>query len=294
MIEFKANGVSIPVGSCEMVMDIQNFYTVFEITSYAQMLAGSTITMQGEAAGSLVVLQSVLEEDTYKYTCVTQDQWDTFKVVTQPFQGTASIKTLLSKIGFKCIFEEDSNPSWWMLPQLSYKGVLQALNRWTVIVNGGAPRFFLDLKANVRYVDLKKSLTDKPASIAGDVVSDYLDIEWLNNVPGNIDIYHMDKDSLSVEQLSLNNNLPTVKVFVNDTTQNVLSLRKQSFINEYNYRLLTSRTITMSGVFSAPHRVGQHVVLNGKVKGIITGIRIPFSISNESTRLTVRIGCQGL
>lgn len=294
MFTFKVNNKPIPVLRGSMVEDIQNFYFYVELDTYAYIPLLSEVEMSGKNSTTLIVLQGVYQETFYRYTLVSKEQFDSFSMTTKPYTGNSTVKGLLSHLGVKHIITDDSSESWWMLPSLNYKGLITDLNKWSVIPNGGAPRFYLDFSGSIRYIDLVKSYYDKPVSLKGDVSTDISDIEWMLTVPGNVKIIHQDINDSITEEVSLNPDLLWFKVYVNDHTTKSIDSFKQAFVNEYNYRSLSSRTIMLSRVYHAPLRLGQCVSVNDKTTGIITGITIPVTVGEESSNASVKVSCPGL
>lgn len=294
MITFKANGVALNVQAASMVMDAQSYYAVLELIVPVYIPTYTKVVMTGASDQNLVVLSCFYQETSFKVTCVSDEQLEMLQLVTEPIQTETTVKSLLSTLGVNAVITEDSTPSWWMLPSLNFKNLLLALNKWSVWSNGGAPRFYLDLEGNVRYLDLKSSYeVSKPVDLLGKVESDYNDVEWMLAIPGNLQMYCSDVDTIEIEEVSMQKGMSWAKVIVNDTTKKGRSLVRRAFMNEFNYHWFSARKISIASIQSIPHHLGQCVSINGICKGVIEALTIPIQLNNESVRLNARVVCPG-
>lgn len=294
MTTFTVDGVKLGVSSAGMIIDLQNYYAIVYITTLLYIPLGTKIEMKNKSATKLVVLNGVFEKDHYYYTCVSEEQYDMLSVTTPPVQEQLTVKNLINKLGLKTVMKEDSNPTWWSLPSLSFKGVVAALNKWAEIPNGGAARFYMDFGGNIMWADLKLASTQSPVDLLGDVGSDNENIEWMLQVPGSVKFVHSDNSVMENEDVVYNDKFCTSKVLICDHTTKAYELKKRAYSNEFNYRLYMSRQIVLDNVQSAPHYVGQCVKINDTVQGVVSHITIPIQINDEDLRLKVKVSCQGL
>lgn len=294
MTSFIANSVKLNTLYASMDLNMLAYYATIRFGTLVYVPAGTEVVMQSPEGAKLVCIRCAFAEDHYDVTCVSKDQYKALSINTSPFQGEATVKEMLGKWGLKTTIKEDSNTTWWMVPSLNFKGCVQALNKWADIPNGGAPRFYMDFGGNIMWTDFKLAYKKGPETLLGTVNFDNTDTEWLLSTPGNTRLLVSDKDKLEVEDMVNDDKFSWAKVIINDHTQKLYDMRKREIMHEYNYRIYTSRMISVSEVNSGPHKLGQCVSVMDKVKGIVVALQIPLPKSNESIRLGARVACQGL
>lgn len=292
MIKFYANNIGFQVAQANMVSDLQNYYSVVEFYTQLKLSFSTVVEFENTKRQRLYIKVCVFEGNLYHYTCVTDKQLLVLNSTIDSFVGMSTVKNLLSKLGFKSVITVDSISSMWIIPKSNFKSLIQTLNNYAVIPNGGAPKFFLDLEGNIRYVDYVNAYNDKISTILGTINSDVSNTEWTLSVPANLRIFVSSINGLSKQEIILNKDLPWAKIECNDTTSYKADLIKRKFINEYNRNWYSSRKISLTDISSIPHRVGQFVTIESKVKGVIDSLSIPFSMNGESVRISGRVVCQ--
>lgn len=294
MTRFSVDGVYIDVLGAYMDFNLQSYYATVEIDTLLYLKQGTKIKIENESSVTVVVLSSVFNKTQYHNVCVSEDQMQMLCIKTPVFQGETTVKGLLSTLGLQTSMTDDSNSTWWMLPSMGFKDIIYTLNKLVEFPNGGAPRFYMDLGGKILWTDLVRDYNQKPEPCNGSVVSDITDVEWMLQVPGNIQLIHSDKDKIEKEEISINDKLPWAKVICCDFNTNNYKNVKRAFTNEFNTRTYLSRKIVVSNVITMPHRIGQCVLVNDKVQGVVIGVTIPFILNEESLLLQVKVACPGL
>lgn len=291
MVTVKYKKAELHVQAMSLVTDINEYYVYVSVNTieFIPIFTEVTITSAGKSQ-TLICLESVFEQASYRSKLVDVRQ---YKIISRTFpcvNYTGDAASFLNKLGLKCLSKNTTQVKW-VETIHNFESLIRSLDEKTVVPKGGAPRWMLDTTGAFVMVDVVQAFTNNPIPIKGSVDSDILDLSWIHAYPGNLNIFYSSVDSIEQIEVKLDEKYAWGKAILNDCTNEELDSFITKFRSEFLFKKYTTRKIVMSKLQTITYHVGDCVLVNSKVQGIVTAINLGVKLNDESRNHTVYIAC---
>lgn len=281
-MRLKVNDTNVPLlGGC-ITEDINKYYT--EVTLITNgCLFGGEVTLEGSSVANLVITGYTYQNGVYYTTCAPKQVFDHLNVSSKPIMGKYTVKALIKKLGYSSSIPQDSSPTFWVMPSMRLKSVIQNLNWYAKFPQGGAVVFFMDYRGFIQCLDLRLAFKKSPMNINGTLLEDTADASWLLDTPGAFRINSQTADDMEkVVEVSNVDGLGTGSAHCFETDGLFATERmKQRLTNQFWYNYYTSRSITISCQNQSIAEVGQCVKVNGIGPFVVAGTSLDLPSGDE-------------
>lgn len=237
-----------------------------------------------------IVLESIFEDTSYRSKLVDTRQYAIISKVFPCINFTGNTSDMLKKLGVKCLSKNTSSVHW-IEPSQTFESLVRALDENTQVPNGGAPRWMLDTTGAFVLTDLVEAYSKVPKALNGRVNSDILDLTWMHSYPGNLVVFYSSVNSIERLEIKLDKRFSWGRAILNDCTTEMLENFITKYKSEFYGKLFTTRKIIVSNLHSIAYHVGDCVMVNAKVKGVITAINLDVRINAEHNSHSITVAC---
>lgn len=262
---------------------LDQFYPYYLLTVPAQIHT-DRVQLVDKRTDTYYVMRGELQKKTYVYTIVYEPIYQILNRTYPSFTGTTTIQGLLTKLSIKNDIDGSTGMVPWRVPTYKFTGLINYLSKFTVVANGGAPKFFLDLEGVLHLYDLRQILSrNNPTVISSfGISSETMASDWILRDVGAVDIY-TGKNSPS--RFTIESNTGLGSSFINDTTGNEVSLVQRLLTTNYYTKKYTAHKVTISQGTS-PLKIGSLVTIDKVAKFVVYARSASIPISKEPAQIS--------
>lgn len=281
--------VEVPLLALSFVEDLTQYYSVFQISTYA-LLKSEGCYLETSTKLPLRVIKTQFTGKYYTYTAVSENTYKVFNSVTNGFTGRATVKKLCNNLGFRTKLSTDSVETWWCLPQCGVVSLINTISKYAKFGNGGGVYCRVDLDGNIVCIDLKKVFSGKSLSLYGNVLKDTSSIDWIVRHPGKFKLLIYDDNGISTEDYIIKEGYGKLISECFDTTGLYKDLYKQKLLNEFYRSYFSSRTVILNPNSQFSINLGTLVNINDLgTNFLIKGYTLEYPLDNTATRTTLEL-----
>lgn len=291
MVTANSGKAELHVQSMTLITDISEYFVYVSIRTVEFIPIFTEVNIKSsEVSQKFKCVESVFESSSYRSKLVDIRQFDIINKVFPSINYTGDSSSMLKKLGLKCLTQK-TGLNHWVEPTHNFESLIRALNENTVVPNGGAPRWMLDTTGAFVMVDLVQSFNQKPIVIKGSVESDILDMSWIHSYPGNLNLFYSSAEEISKIEIKLDEKFPWGRAILNDCNLEELDSFVTKYKSEFLFKKFTTRKIRIEKLQSITFHVGDCVLVNNKVQGVITAINLNVRLNTESPKHSVLVAC---
>lgn len=289
-MKLTVNGVSVPLLGGTITEDINKYYTEVVLITQGNILGGE-VCLGDSPSANLVVTGYTMQNGKYYSTCAPSQVFKHLNILSKPVMGLYTVKSLLTKLGYSSSISQDSSTSYWVMPPMRLKSVIQNLNWYSKFSQGGATVFYMDYKGFIHSLDLRLAFKQSPINIQGSLVEDNSDVSWLLDTPGEVTITSQTPRDFSKEvvaRATTDLGVGSAHCFETEglhTTERM----QQRFINQFWYNYYTSRSMVYNCSNLSAAAVGQCVKVNGIGPFVVAGTSVDIPSGDEATNVRLRL-----
>lgn len=190
-----------------------------------------SVTAQG--SGSLVVFTTQL------YNNLRNSNFEAF-------YGESTVENLLQTIGIEFRSSFSTQSSFWNIPKCKLHTLIDHLNKYAVISNGGGARFYIDIVGRLNMCDLKKAYnTTAEVKLYGTLIDAEINESWKGNYSGEIELTKYTFNNETTTTLVLEQGFGKGSYRINVTDNNAINLPEQRLKNEFYRKYFTTHIIKL-------------------------------------------------
>lgn len=281
-LNITVDGSKVPYYNFSIVESFNLYYHYVSFTT-SVYLASHEIVIDTDIKEKYYVLSTVFRDGKYTYTAIPESTHKLIDSIYPAVTGSYSNSQLCAKLGIPTQDLPTTNQVFWIIPSLSLLKLLQFLDDYSSIQNGGGVKHFINLKGKLTCVDLKRAFSDSAIEIPVGVESDLVQTDWMTTIGGSYNLIVASNDKIKTSPFIINSGVSSVPVYVNDTTGHAYDLVKQSLHNLYWRNYYTSREVKATFAGTANIGVGSIVSLNRVPTKFIIGEKVTILNSNLQT-----------
>ena len=269
-MEIKIKDQTNPFMSVTYVRDVLSYYDYIEVLAEFRMSVGTELTIDGSKC--VCIGSYLIGTQTYSHKCVSAD---TMRVLTSTSHCTSAntVEELINLAGYKHNLHYQFGRENYMCASSGITSFLDYMNDNAVVLNGGAPCFFVTLYGNVACMDYEYEMKSQSEVVLPSMIhKDITNTEWMNNYPSRLEVVVGNGDGLSVKDIELRKVGITSRVYAMDNVDGEFDRIEIKYKNDYNRRMYRSRRIEFEDTTGAC-TIGVKVRLNVMdVVGIVDSV----------------------
>lgn len=281
------NNKEVPLQTLAIKESVWQYYSIFIFQSTV-LLSTRKCTLSLESRNfDLVITRYQFVEGTYLYTAVSERAFNLFNSTSNPVTGVYTAKNLLNNVlGFRCDLPYDSSAIYWILPKLRVKNLIDKLNLYTIVGNGGGSHFYIDLDGFMNYVNFKWVYDfGNSIELNCDVESDEMTLDWAIKVPSVVDFFYSNVHGSKKETLTVKDGYSRASAHFVDTTGYYKQLLINREINDFYNAFFTSRTIAVSIPIVNRPKLGNLYNISNTKKAILTEYEYQYPLADGAVNM---------
>lgn len=163
------------------------------------------------------------------------------------YYGDATVETLVQSMGIELKSKFKTLQSFWNIPECKIMTLIDTLNKYTTVSNGGGSRFYIDILGNLNFCDLKSSYESiAEVTMFGDVLSEQQDKSWTIINPGVVNISKYTTEGVSNSEYKIVEGYGKGSYRIKISDERSINLPEQILKNEFYRKYYTSHIVKLS------------------------------------------------
>lgn len=281
------NDKEVAVESSVIYEDFNYYYSFITIKTVMD-LKTQKLTLKETVPVLCHVLRVDYQSPYFVYTCITESQYEILNTLTIPFEGEATVEMMLRSVGVTPMFTHNSQSTYWTLPSMKLKTLIDTINNYAVYPNGGGVRAYLDLNGCISVHDTTLELANKATDIINDVSQDTLSLDWVTVTPGKVNLTVYDGLLQTNEELVFEKDMGVGNARISVNTEYAKDLFIAKLRNNYFYNRNTARKLVIDLKNSSVYKLGTTLTISGLGPFIVTSLIQPFQ-TNTQPSFTIKL-----
>lgn len=275
------------VNSAAVVRDVTQIADYVIATTPFRLDTGFPMEFSDDS-GRFICVNSFSVDKEYTNIFYSEEQIAVMHSTYDSLYYRGDVNGLLRYMGIRSAIRYQTINTDWLISRGSIRSLITTLNNYASVNSGGCPFFSLDLKGQVRCVDLKYeydnvSKEDIRYSLPYRLQSDLTLTDWMIQTPSVTSVIDQTLDGkTSISDIENSDLGIHTSLVVNDNTGFTTNNIKTRIKNEYNRRYYRSRVVTFSDTADIC-KLGDVVNIGDQIL-VVDKIHMPIALADGSIK----------